>query len=108
MVANDEWVAWTDNYCGGLYDDWGPQGTTKVRNRSTGDVYDLGEAFWLAGFTPDGRLGVGGFGAQQLINIETGTIEVALPKGGVDTRWSASYRYASRGLALGHGGHCPP
>lgn len=108
IAANNRWIAWTDNYCGDSSQAWGPRGTTKVFDRDTGAVLDLGETFWLAGFTPDGRLGLGDFGARQLVNLDNGEIEVTLPQNGTsDVAWSSDFHYATRGQALGHGGHCP-
>lgn len=106
VVANERWIAWTNDYCGAIVPG-GVQGATRVLDRSTGAIYDLGAAVWPEGFTPDGRLSTGhGFGALSLIDLDTWAYDVVLPEGSVDVHWSPGYRYASRGMVVGHGGMC--
>jgi hypothetical protein len=99
LVANERFVAWTDAYCAQ------PQGTTKLYDRTTGQIVDLGQPLWLDDFTDDGLLAVGAFGAKALIDLEVPAYRVVLPGG--EPRWSPDWRYASVGLASGHGGLCP-
>jgi hypothetical protein len=109
FVANERWGVWTDDLCGGtgIPEGLGGQGTTKVLERTTGRIFDLGTALLPEGFTPDGRLRVGAnFGALALIDLDTWSYDVVLPEGNVDVHWSPDYRYASRGMTLGHGGVC--
>jgi hypothetical protein len=106
VSGNDEWIAWTDNFCGGVIRE-GADGSTRVLDRSTGAVYDLGENIWPEGFTPDGRLRIGwGFGATALLDLGAWAYDVVLPEGPLRVHWSPDYRYGSRGLTFGHGGGC--
>jgi len=99
LVANDRYVAWTDAYCGQ------PQGTTKLYDRTTGQIFDLGQPLWLDDFTRDGLLAEGGFGAKALIDLDTMTYRAVLPGG--ELHWSPDWRFASVGRVGGHGGLCP-
>jgi len=100
LTADDRHVAWTDAYCGQ------PQGTTKVLDRQTGEIADLRQPLWVDDFTDDGQLAVGAFGAKALIELDTLEYRAVLPAG-TEPQWSPDWRYASAGLALGHGGLCP-
>jgi hypothetical protein len=107
FVANERWAVWTDDLCGHVLRGPENQGTTKVLERTTGRTFDLGEALFPEGFTPDGRLRVGSnFGALALIDLDSWSYDILLPEGNVDVHWSPDYRYASRGLTVGHGGVC--
>ncbi len=97
-----EVIAWTENYC-----NWpDPAGKTWYLDRSIGELVELDQSVWVT-VTPDGRLGYGEFGPHYLIDRGTLRYEVILPEGTIDITWSPNFRYASRGLAYGHGGHCP-
>jgi hypothetical protein len=104
LAANAEYVAWTDDYCGG--------GWTRILVRSTGEIVELDQNLWLAAFTPGGLLAVGAFGANALIDPQTFEYVAALPglepgqEAFGDKTWSADYRYASQGQFGGHGGLC--
>lgn len=98
LVANERYVAWTNEYCGQ------PPGTTYLFDRGTSEVFDLGQSLWLIGFTEDGRLATDAFGPRSLIDLESMTYDVVLPGG--EPEWSPDWRYASIGLAFGHGGLC--
>jgi hypothetical protein len=99
LVANERYVAWTNAYCGQ------PQGTTHIYDRETGEIFDLEQPLWLVAFTDDGRLATDAFGPRSLIDLESMTYDAALPGG--EPEWSPDWRYASIGLAGGHGGLCP-
>jgi hypothetical protein len=106
VAANERWIAWTSDFCGAIVPGR-VQGSTRVLDRSTGTIYDLGAALWPEGFTPDGRLRIGhGCGALSLVDLDACTYDVVLPEGSVDVHWSPDYRYASRGMVAGHGGVC--
>jgi hypothetical protein len=98
LVANERYVAWTDAYCGQ------PQGTTHLYDRATGEIFDLEQSLWLVGFTDDGRLATDAFGPRSLIDLASMTYDAVLPGG--EPAWSPDWRYASVGLAGGHGGLC--
>lgn len=97
LAANERYIAWTDNYCGG--------GTTYLFDRQAGDMYDLGQTLWPREFTPDGLLAEGAFGVRTLIDVATPAYRVVLPGG--EPQWSPDWRYASIGRVGGHGGLCP-
>jgi hypothetical protein len=108
FAANERWIVWTTDFCAAfIYPISEGQGTTRVLDRSTGTIYDLGVGLWPEGFAPDGRLGIGwSFGALALIDLDEWAYDVVLPAGSVDVNWSPDYRYASRGAIFGHGGVC--
>jgi hypothetical protein len=107
FVGNERWGVWTDDLCGGVPGGHSGQGTTRVLERATGRIYDLGVTLLPEGFTPDGRLRVGSsFGALALIDLDAWSYDVVLREGNVDVHWSPDYRYASRGMTFGHGGVC--
>lgn len=113
LVANDNYVVWTPSYCNGSYyfnsgdSNSIERGNTTIYDRATGTITELSDtAFWIAGFTPDGRLIDGGFGGTALIDPTSLTWDTVLPPGTGDVTWSPDYRYASRGEPSGHDGPC--
>jgi hypothetical protein len=124
LVANEDYVVWTPNFCDlDYYERFGPEergkferregseparGRTMVFDRATGRVTKLTDSeLWVAGFTPGWRIIEGSFGVRALIDPATLTWDVVLPDDSTDARWSPDYRYASRGEQYGHGGVCP-
>ncbi|HXK33400.1 MAG TPA: hypothetical protein VNM91_05210 [Dehalococcoidia bacterium] len=101
LVANERYVAWTDDYCG-----FPENGPTRIYDRTTGEITELDASLWLEALTDDGTLAVGDFGANALIDIATLQYTVRLVDVG-DNAWSPDYRWASAGQNDGHGGLCP-
>jgi hypothetical protein len=103
LAADAHHVAWTDAFC--TVNDGVDNRTTKVFDRSTGEIADLGQSLWLTGFTDDGVLATGAFGPQALIDLDAPRYRTVLPGG--EPKWSPNWRYASIGRTFGHGGLCP-
>lgn len=101
LVANERYVAWTDDYCG-----FPENGPTRIYDRTTGEITQLDASLWLEALTEDGTLAVGEFGANALIDIESLQYTVRLVDVG-DNAWSPDYRWASAGQYGAHGGLCP-
>jgi DNA-binding CsgD family transcriptional regulator len=112
LVANDEIVAWVDNYCGS------PQGNLSVYFRRSDRLVEVdnGDNRWgYLHATPRALLGIGDFGAYVMLELATLSLVHALRGAeeawehgyGGDTVWSPDYRYAARGFVGGHGGLCP-
>jgi len=98
LIANERYIIWTEDYCGL------PQGTTRIYERTSGTITVIDASLWLDGFTPDGLLATGAFGAKALIDPQSLEYTGILPGGG-DSSWSPDYRYASMEV-IGHGGLC--
>ena len=100
LAANRDLVVWTEDYCGA------PPGRTRVFDRRTDTLTELDRTDWVE-LTPGGLIGDSrhGFGARALIDPRTWSYVITLPDG-TDVVWSPDYRYASRGLILGHGRLC--
>lgn len=104
LAANERHVVWTEGFCRSSRD---IRGKTRIYDRDETSIVELDVSLGFEGFTPDGRLRVGGgFGALSLLNLDPLRYDVVLPEGAGDITWSPDYRYASSGTALGHGGVC--
>lgn len=97
-AANNSYVAWTDDFCSAQ------GGTTKLLDRATGLIGELGVGLWPS-FTEGGLLLDGAFGGSALIDPATRRYVAAIPARG-DSSWSRDYRYASLGQFGGHDGPC--
>ncbi|MEX2246395.1 MAG: hypothetical protein WEC75_06885 [Dehalococcoidia bacterium] len=100
LMANDDYIAWTDAYCG---QDRG--GHTFLFDRATGELAELDTGFWVT-FTPGGDLGVGAFGPQAILDLPALSWRIVLPQGTVDVVQSPDGQYLAVGGVLGHGGLC--
>ncbi len=97
LVANKDFVAWTESYCGD------PKGVTRIYNRATGEITELDRGDWLV--LADGRLGLGEQGATAIIDPGTLAYLAVLPElSGVS--WSSDLRYAAVGQGFGRGSVC--
>jgi hypothetical protein len=99
MIADERYVMWTEDYCPRL------EGKTRIFDRRTGRITETDATLWLDGFTPDGLIASGPFGADELIDPETLQYTAVIPPS--EAVWSPDYRYASVGQVGGHGGLCP-
>lgn len=105
LVATADLVAWTEAYC-----DFANPGKTRIYDRRTKTITELDRTFWVT-LAPDGKLGVGEFGAKSLIDLATLRATFVLPgtelyDRGRDASWSRDYKFASTGFTGGHGGNC--
>lgn len=97
MVANEDYVAWTESYCGE------PAGRTRIYDRQSGEITEVNTSQWLV--LSDGRLGLGEKGATAIIDPGTLEYETVLPElAGVS--WSGDLRYAAVGQSFGRAGVC--
>ena len=97
LVANKDYVAWTESYCGD------PAGKTRLYDRATGTITELNTSDWLA--LADGRLGLGEQGATAIIDPATLQYLSVLPEvAGVS--WSPDLRYAAVGQGFGRSSVC--
>jgi hypothetical protein len=107
LAANSDYVMWTEDYCGQ------PPGNTWLFDRRDGTLVKTDGSLW-ATFTPGGLIASGAFGANALIDPGTLEYKAVIPgqapdteaRGSGDISWSPDYRYASHGVAGGHGGLC--
>jgi hypothetical protein len=108
LAANANYVMWTEDYCGQ------PPGSTWLYDRRDSRLTETNGSLW-ATFTPGGLIASGAFGATVLIDPATLEYKAVIPgqapdaegRGSAgDVSWSPDYRYASHGLAWGHGGLC--
>lgn len=97
LVADDNYIVWTDNYCDG--------GHTRIFDRKSKKITEV-EASLAPVAMANGLILEGAFGGRALIDPATLQYRAALPPGVGDTSWSADYRYASLGQVGGHGGLC--
>lgn len=97
LVANADFVAWTESYCGE------PRGLTRIYNRATGQITELNVSEWL--YLADGRLGIGENGATAIIDPLTFEYTAVLPELSGPT-WSKDLRYAAVGQSFGRGSVC--
>jgi hypothetical protein len=107
FVANDHFVAWTDEYCdvGDIVGGTGvSNGHTRIYDRRAGTLVELDEGLFVAALTPGNRLAVGSFGADALVDLDTFQYVFGFPQ--TDRTWSADYRYAAVSRLGGHGGNC--
>jgi hypothetical protein len=86
LVANDDYVLWTDSAC--------DRGTSKLYDRRTGRITEIDTALWPSRLTPAGLLLDGVFGGHEVIDINTFSYVAALPPDGVPA-WSPDLRYAA-------------
>ena len=97
LVANKDYVAWTESYCGE------PRGATRIYDRATGEITELNTSEWLV--LADGRLGLGEQGATAVIDPATLEYLAVLPElAGVS--WSRDLDYAAVGQGFGRGSVC--
>ena len=97
LVANENYVAWTESYCGN------PAGMTRIYDRKTGTITELNQGNWLA--LAAGRLELGGKGSASIIDPSTLQYLSVLPDlSGIN--WSDDLRYAAVGQGLGRGDVC--
>ena len=97
LVANENFVAWTESYCGA------PRGLTRIYDRATGKIAELSSSEWLV--LANGRLGLGEQGATAAIDPATLEYVAVLPElSGVT--WSPDLRYGAVGQGFGRGGVC--
>lgn len=97
LVANKDFVAWTESYCGE------PKGVTRIYNRATGEITQINRTDWLV--LADGRLGLGEQGATSIIDPATLQYVAVLPEiTGVS--WSPDLRYAGVGQNFARGSVC--
>jgi hypothetical protein len=99
LIANDDLVAWTEDYCAPT------PGSTRIFDRRTKEMRELDATLWLQDFTPDGLIAAGAFGADELIDPESLEYTAVLPPS--EAQWSSDYDFASVGQVGGHGGLCP-
>lgn len=98
LVADDNYVIWTDGYCEG--------GHARIYDRRTHKITEVEASLWPITMA-NGLILEGAFGGRALIDPSTLQYRAALPPGVGDTSWSPDYRYASLGQYGGHGGMCP-
>jgi hypothetical protein len=97
LVANSQYVAWTESYCGE------PRGLTRIFDRATGQISELNTTAWLT--LAEGRLGLGEMGATAVIDPATLGYLTVLPElAGVS--WSRDLRYAAVGQGFPRSGAC--
>jgi hypothetical protein len=97
LVANQDYVAWTESYCGN------PAGMTRIYDRKTGTITELNQGDWLA--LAGGRLELGSKGSAAIIDPATLQYVSVLPElSGVN--WSGDLRFAAVGQGFGHGDVC--
>lgn len=101
IAGNDRYIAWTDGYC-----DFEVPGSTRIYDRTTGQMSQFSERLWVTAITPDDVLVAGAFGPKELIDIKTRAFRFSLDGAG-DTQSTSDYRYISAGQFGGHGGLCP-
>ena len=109
LAANEQYVMWTDDFCGHPPGS-DPPGRTYLYDRRTGLLTEL-EGSLLAKFTPGGLIAAGAFGARALIDPVTLEYVAVVPERapgalvdtGGDVSWSPDYRYFTRGVSGGHG-----
>lgn len=111
LSATARYVLWTDNFC--YSEGVNEQGRMQLFDRDARTLTDIEDGVSPADprsdryavLTPGNLLAWGSFGARALIDPTSLTYTTVLPDGG-DRLWSPDYRYASYGLAGGHGGLC--
>jgi len=99
LVGDDARIAWVDDFCGQ------PPGNLTVYDRGEKTVTEVEGVSDYVRLTPDGRLGLGAFGARRLMDPVSFQTVARIPTGS-DVNWSPDYRYASHGWTGGHGGLC--
>jgi len=100
FAANERFVVWAHEFC-----DF-ESGTIRFLDRASGEVVELNLHSWVK-LAPAGLLGTGGgFGALALLDLDTLEWASVLPRSTGDVVWSPDYRYATTGVAGGHGGRC--
>jgi hypothetical protein len=97
LVANDQYVVWTESYCGN------PQGVTRIYVRATGEIVDLNESQWVT--LSGSLLGLGEHGAKALFDLKTRRYVSVLPDQ-ADVNWSPDFRYGAVGQEFGKSGVC--
>jgi hypothetical protein len=96
LVANEQFIAWTESYCGD------PRGATRIYNRATGEIMELNASEWLV--LAGGRLGLGE-GATAVLDAASFQYVATLPEL-AGASWSPDLRYAAVGQEFGRGSVC--
>jgi hypothetical protein len=96
LVANDQYIAWTESYCGD------PRGATRIFNRATGEITELSASEWLV--LSGGRLGLGE-GTTAVLDAAALQYVGVLPEL-AGASWSQDLRYAAVGQEFGREGVC--
>ncbi len=100
LAANDDYAAWGDAYC------TPGEESLRILDRRSGKITAIEGRHWVEGFTRDGLLAIGEFGAKRLIDPAT-LAQRAVLRDAAEPVWSDDYRFASTGMYMwGHGGMC--
>ena len=108
LAANERYVAWTDFACGMVEPGEHQSPSTRVYDRQSDTLLDLGDVGLPAFFTEDAMLGLSAttWGADRLLDLDTFEFTTD-PLPGIYNRWSDDSGVAvGGGYTGGHGGIC--
>jgi hypothetical protein len=98
LIANEDFVVWTESYCGL------PQGKTRIYDRATGEITELDSGAWVRWHGD--LIGIGDFSSRAILDPVTLEYVAAVAPELSGVGWSPDLRFAVVGAVLGHGGLC--